>query len=202
MPAESQGEKDDDDDDTVVDPQQPQTLDEAFQNVDGSAEPETAKTGGMDLENDLFSASCRRSFDRCVGAEVILWRSDSHLLPLLVSGTRSDRAGDWPRGELYAYGDGGPRTIGPKAAPVGETDRAIETEYDSDLRDFMKLFEFSERSKARSRSERLIATSLHRRADCRSTDYCQALHWTSRLMMKVNNLGTSESSHSVIKPKY
>ena len=76
----------------------------------------------MDLEIGLFSTSCRRPFDRCVGAEVHRGRSDSHRLPLPVSETGSDRAGDWPRGELYAYGGGGARTTDPKAAPAGETD--------------------------------------------------------------------------------
>ena len=37
-----------------------------------------------------------------------------------VSGTGSDRAGDWPRGELFAYGDGGCEPLIPKRLPPGK----------------------------------------------------------------------------------
>ena len=53
----------DDGTDAVVDSQQPRPLDEAPQNFDEPAGPEMPKSGGMDLEIDLFSTSFRRLVD-------------------------------------------------------------------------------------------------------------------------------------------
>ena len=80
--------------------------------------------------------------------------------PLPVSGTGSVRAGRHRRsimgdGIIAKLRSGGARTVAPvapRAATAGETDRATETEHDSDLRDFMQLFEASERSEGRARS--------------------------------------------------
>ena len=83
-------------------------------------------------------------------------RLQGQWLSLPVSGTGSVRAG---RHRKLIVGDrriaeppsGGARTeapVAPRAATAGETDKATETEYDSDLCDFMELFESSERSEA------------------------------------------------------
>ena len=118
-------------------------------------------SGGMDLdvvESNIVEGIMLASGRKCN-------RLFGQWSPLPVSGAGSVRAGRHQKlimgdGLIAELPSGRARTeasVAPRTITAGETDRATETEYDSDLRDFMKLFEDSERSEGRARWERLIA---------------------------------------------
>ena len=121
---------------------------------------EAANGGGMDL--DLLESNVVETTQLASGRKCNRLQGQWSSLPVRSTGTvREGRHRKLIMGDglIVELSHGEARTeapVAPTAAPAQETDST--TEYDSDLRDFMKLFESSERPEARSQSERLIAT--------------------------------------------